>query len=102
MTTVVILTSKWFDHSEKNILHIPYPSMDAVYALIENNSLEEVILTDCKKELYAEDIQEIIAKKNVKTNIQGVYYIHKSTKYYGQGNSWEEIIENSMLDEKKT
>jgi hypothetical protein len=97
-----IVTSKWFDSADLNILHIPHPSMEALYALfIENPTLEEIIVSDCVKELYEEDIQEILKKKTLKTHVQGVYYIHKSTSFFGKGNSWEEIIENLILDENQ-
>jgi hypothetical protein len=97
-----IVTSKWFASDDLNILHLPHPSMEALYALFtENPSIEEIIVSDCVKELYEEDIQEIIKKKTLKTHVQGVYYIHKSISFYGKGNSWEEIIENLILDEKQ-
>lgn len=99
----LIVTSQWFETEDSNVLHISNPSMSSLYALFRANpSVTEIIVSDCKQELYMEDIQEIIKKKTLKTHIKGVYYISKGVSFQGSGSTWEEIIENSLLHENKS
>lgn len=77
---MLIVASKLFDSSAKNLVHMPCPSLTSIKLLFEEDpELQVVLVTDCVEPVFHADVQRIDSERTFKTHVAGTFCLLRAS-----------------------